>query len=115
MRVDRVYGVICVRTIEVALEFYAQVFGREPDARPMESLGEWYPVQGGGIQVFEEAERAGTSYATLNVPDITELVSELESRGLSVDKSGIDFDPFRLASVTDPDGNRVTFAQDTRA
>jgi hypothetical protein len=35
----------------------------------------------------------------------------LQSRGVPVNPYGIDFSPFRLASVTDPDSNTITFAQ----
>ncbi len=114
MTIDRVYAVLCVADIESALPWYERAFGRPADNRPMQSLGEWHVAESGGLQVFEDASHAGQGFVTMNVPDLDALMTDLESRGVAIDKSGVDFDPFRLAAITDPDGNRITFAQNTR-
>ena len=111
MQSDRVCAVLCVRDISSVRTFYEALFGRPPDANPMDSLMEWYPNEGGGVQIFQEDERAGRGYATISVPNLDDLVIELQERSIPIDPYGMTFDPFRLARVVDPDGNQITFAQ----
>jgi hypothetical protein len=68
-------------------------------------------VRGGGLQVYQGAERAGNCSCTLIVTDIDETARELRESGVAPDA-----DPTRNARVDtimikDPDGNSIAFSQ----
>lgn len=66
----------------------------------------------GGIQVSDYADRAGSSNVTLVVSSLDEQLAALEAEGISV--SPIQGTPgfVKAATVTDPEGNEITFAED---
>lgn len=53
------------------------MFGRAPDLHPMGEVYEWY-FGDGGVQLVDDAKRAGNSMLTV-------IVSDLEARALDVD------------------------------
>ena len=59
-----------------------QLFGRSADDRPMKEAAEWRVLDGDGVQVVDDADRAGRSMITVNVDDIEALVTEMTARGL---------------------------------
>lgn len=73
---------------------------------------EWIVSDGGGLQLVLDGRRAGKALATIGVDDAEKLAAELRGRGLEAalaPQSG----RYRLVQVKDPDGNQLTFAQDT--
>jgi len=55
---------IMVSDLTTAEAWYEQLLSRPADARPMEGLAGWKLADGGGIQVFEDKDRAGSSTVT---------------------------------------------------
>lgn len=108
--VTNVLAAIAVREHAPAVAWYAALFGRPHDAAPMEGLAEWSFPTGGWLQVFADAERAGTSSITLVVDDIEAARRSLAAAG---HESEWTFDgPTTSGTVVrDPDGNRVVFAR----
>lgn len=108
MTTDRMLAQLTVQDLDHAVAWYARLFGRAPDARPMPGLAEWYPADPFGVQVWAEPERAGRSTVVLGETDLDERVA-------SLDRAGIRHDPpqqatsFRIVLLTDPDGNRIVF------
>lgn len=99
-----------VRDLDGALVWYETFFGRPPDRRPMPGLAEWQLTAGGGVQVFESADAAGTATATLTTDDLDALLAELRTRGVDVE------DPTtgtgaRFTQLADPDGNTIALAE----
>jgi hypothetical protein len=92
-----------------AIEWYSALFGRPPDRRPMDGLAEWQLNPTGGLQVFELAERAGSCFATLVVDTVTPVTEHLTSIGIDAEMQTVS-SGFATASVSDPDGNTLTFA-----
>jgi hypothetical protein len=59
--------------------------------------------------------RAGQSMATIGTNDIEGWVAEFTARGMVAKATPPGQGPFRLARLSDPDGNMLTFAQDQRS
>ena len=64
-KIANVLAEMIVSDHAAAVEWYAALFGRPPDRRPMDGLAEWQLSSTGGLQVFERSEEAGSSFATL--------------------------------------------------
>jgi predicted enzyme related to lactoylglutathione lyase len=110
MAVNNVLAVVCVSDPETAAAWYERLFGRPADTNPMGTLLEWKVTDGGWLQVFQDAERAGSSFLTLAVDDLDAQVAELADRDLTLEEIEADA-PMRLAQIKDPDGNMITFGQ----
>ena len=65
---------------------------------------------GGWIQVFQDKERAGSSSVTFLVSGLDDQLAELKTKGISIERTTTS-DYVRTATVTDPAGNRVVFAE----
>lgn len=106
MNVDVVMSQIIVADADRAVTFYTTLFGRGPDAKPMDKLHEWHFERAGAVQVYEEPERAGASGVTLHLVD-------LDAACAALDRAGIDHEPVvdatfvRVVQLEDPDRNRV--------
>jgi catechol 2,3-dioxygenase-like lactoylglutathione lyase family enzyme len=111
IKADLVLSAVAVADIESAIGWYGKLLGRDYDSRPMKEAAEWTLADGGGIQLVWDRQRAGKSMTTIGVPDIEQLVADLGSRGITTQATPRSSSPFRLAQVTDPDGNLLTFAQ----
>lgn len=109
MQVQGLFAVACVAEFEPSVEWYARLFGREPDERPMDWLVQWR-FAGGAIQVWKDAERAGRSLATIVVPDIEAERRRLADAGLHLGEASRG-DYGAVAQIDDPDGNRLTLAE----
>ena len=70
MEVRNVLAQTTVRDQDAAERWYSVLFGRAPDARPMDGLLEWHFGDAMGVQVWAEPERAGRSSVVLTVGDL---------------------------------------------
>lgn len=66
----------------------------------MKEAAEWRLLDGGGVQVVDDADRAGRSMITVNVDDIEALVTEMTARGIEAKPTAPDQGPLRLARIT---------------
>jgi predicted enzyme related to lactoylglutathione lyase len=116
-----VFAGLPVRNLEVAAEWYGQIFDRDPDGRPAPQIAEYYLAEGripehGTLQLREDVERAGGGLATINVGDITTVAKALHELGASFDPQRVPIQAETISAVTvgtfeDPDGNAVTVVQ----
>jgi catechol 2,3-dioxygenase-like lactoylglutathione lyase family enzyme len=116
-----VFAGLPVRNLDVATEWYGQIFDRAPDGRPAPQIAEYYLAEGripehGTLQLREDAERAGGGLATINVGDISALATALEQLGAEFDPQRVPIQAETISAVTvgtfhDPDGNAVTVVQ----
>ena len=110
MKIIYVYAAAMVKDMETSISFYSAVLGRAPDDRPMPSLTQWRGVSDAGIQLFEDAAKAGNSTMTLVVPSMDAALAVLHSHGIT--SSPVQEGDFgRVAIVADPDGNAVVLAE----
>lgn len=106
--IKRVLAGSTVSDLTVAEDWYTRLFGRQPDARPMEGLLEWHLADTFGIQVWADADRAGHSSTVLDESDLDALVIHLETAGIR-HGGPQDVTASRILSLVDPDGNRLIF------
>ncbi len=110
--IDKVLADVAVADFASALTWYERLLGRPADAAPMEGLAEWHLAEGGGIQVSDYADRAGSSNVTLVVSSLDEQLAALEAEGILVGPIQGTPGVVKAATVTDPEGNEITFAED---
>jgi predicted enzyme related to lactoylglutathione lyase len=65
----------------------------------------------GWVYVVADGARAGDALLTLLVDDLDAYVAEIAGRGLAVDSIETLRGVGRRAEITDPAGNRITFAE----
>jgi hypothetical protein len=101
---------IMVGELTTAAAWYERLLERPADSRPMEGLAEWKLPDGGWIQVFQDKTRAGSSSVTFMVSNRDDQLAELKAKGILVEATTTS-DYVKTATVTDPAGNRVVFAE----
>lgn len=108
MEIQHVLAVAPVTELAAARSWYERLFGAEATNTPMPTLVEWRVTDSGWVQVFTDAERAGTAAVNLAVADLDAAVAELGGRGLAPGEIVTASKGVRLCSLTDPDCNTVT-------
>ncbi len=106
MSIYRGLAQMTVSDLDAVIGWYTGLFGREPDARPMNSLVEWHLTPQFGVQVWAEAERAGRSTVVRDESDLDGLIAALDRAGIRHEGTQ-DATASRILPLTDPDGNRV--------
>jgi hypothetical protein len=110
--IDRVLAGIAVNDFASAVTWYERLLGRRADAAPMEGLAEWHFSEYGGIQLIHDEERAGSSYVTLMVTSLNDQLAVLRAAAIPVGPTQGTPGLAKVATVTDAEGNRITFAED---
>ena len=109
MSIKNVLASVAVKDVNSASRWYEKIIGRSP-SRPMQELAEWSFEGGGGLQVYELKERAGSGSFTFVIRDFEDLVARLQK--LSIDVSHkTENERVRTVMITDPDGNHIAFAE----
>lgn len=110
MAIDKIYAHLSCSDLESSIEWFGILFGRAPDARPMDGLAEWHHGERAGFQLYEDPAHAG--HATLTL-----IVTGLEDERIRLKDGDLDPGPlergdnFNLVRLRDPDGNLVVLAQ----
>lgn len=108
MAIQRVLAHATVRDLAAAERWYAALFERQPDARPMDGLLEWHLGDALGVQVWAEPERAGHSTMVLDESDLDSLAARLTEAGFN-HPGPQQATSTRILPLADHDGNRVVF------
>jgi catechol 2,3-dioxygenase-like lactoylglutathione lyase family enzyme len=114
MSISHLFARIAVSDFDAARTWYEALFGRAPDMLPEEGEAVWRVTPLGSIYIALDPARAGTSALTVAVTDLEEHAAALGSLGLSTTDAGHGSGPRRL-TVSDEDGNTITFFQDPGA
>jgi predicted enzyme related to lactoylglutathione lyase len=112
MSVNRVLAGVAVADVDAVRPWYERLFGRPPDALPMEGLVEWHIPAGGVVQLVASPNRAGRSLLTLDLDDLEHELAAMRARGL--DAGALDdttSTKVLIAATTDPEGNEITLVQ----
>ncbi len=110
MEIRNVLAQTTVRDQDAAERWYSMLFGRTPDARPMDGLLEWrlgdaMGVAGlGGARCVLDVRALCSPWATSTRPRSN------SSRRASPDATPAEATSSRILPVEDPDGNRIVFA-----
>ena len=110
MQIQGIYAALATANIDQAERFYARLFEREPDDRPMNGLIQWRNVAGANIQIFHDADHAGAGRITIVVPQMEKARSALQEIGVEL-TGELQGDYGRIAQIADLDGNRITLAE----
>ncbi|MFC5930061.1 VOC family protein [Cryobacterium melibiosiphilum] len=110
MPIAHLLAVVPVADFDAAHAWYEQLFGRPADNLPMKGLlVEWQVTDSGWVQVTHDAERAGTGLLNVAVDDLPQHLAELTARGLTPGGTVLANKGVQLSTLTDPDGNTITF------
>jgi glyoxylase I family protein len=112
MNVTNVLSVAMVSDFEQAMDWYERLFDRPPDQSPMQGSAVWQLTPAGGLQLNHVPDQAGGGAVVIGVADVDAFVASLEERGLRAEAETEPTGQFRLAAITDPARNTITFAQD---
>lgn len=105
-----IYAGIAVADFAAGVAWYSKLMGRVPDDRPMPNLAQWRNMGQAGLQVWDDAERAGKSLATIVVPVLATERERLAAEGIGfVMEAEGDFG--RVAKLRDPEGNEIALAE----
>jgi catechol 2,3-dioxygenase-like lactoylglutathione lyase family enzyme len=110
MRVTHLFAGIAAADYDASVAWYERLLGRPPDMLPREQEAVWRLSGTGWVYVVGDAVRAGGGMLTLLVDDLDAHLAGIAARGLvagAVQPGG----GGRKATIADPDGNTVTFAQ----
>jgi predicted enzyme related to lactoylglutathione lyase len=111
MGITHVFAAIPVRDHAAAVDWYARLLGRAPDLLPHATESAWQLTDTGWIAVVEDAARPGTARHTVLVDDLDTELAALAERGLEPAPVETYGSGARKAEFSDPDGNRIGFAQ----
>ena len=115
MAYTHVFTGAAVADLGSALAWYERLLGRPSDLVPNENEAVWHLTETASIYVVGDPDRAGRGLLTVFVDDLDGWVAELVARGLETDTIETVQGLFRKTVITDPDGNRITFAEDLSA
>lgn len=107
MPIQKIYAQIACSNLTASASWYQSLFGRKPDATPMQHLAEWHK-RDGNLQLFQNPDAAGKTTLTLIVSDL-----EGERARVTALKPGeIErADYVNIVRMKDPDGNLVVLAE----
>jgi predicted enzyme related to lactoylglutathione lyase len=100
-----------VTDFAVAHAWYARLFGRPADIVVHDTEVMWRFADAAWLYVVADAQRAGHALVSMAVPDLDQAMADFGTRGISAGPVEIVGEAGRKASVTDADGNRVSFIQ----
>lgn len=110
MSIDHVLAVVPVADFDAAHAWYEQLFGRAADNLPMEGqLVEWRVTETRWVQVSRDTGRAGSGLLNFAVADLEDHLAEVSARGLAPEAVQTVTKGVQLSSISDPDGNSITF------
>jgi catechol 2,3-dioxygenase-like lactoylglutathione lyase family enzyme len=111
MEIDVLFTGAAVRDFDAAQGWYERFFGRTADVAANEQEEMWRLTDRGWLYIVRDADRAGNSIVALPVPDIEEVTSMLDSRGIACGPILREGDAGRKAVVHDPDGNTIAIIE----
>ncbi len=111
MSIDVRFAGIAVADFDAALAWYDRLLGRAADIVVKDDEVMWRIADGAWLYVVGDPRHAGHALVTLAVADLDEAVAQIERRGLPSPPIETIAGAGRKASVTDLEGNTITFIQ----
>jgi predicted enzyme related to lactoylglutathione lyase len=102
---------VSVSDLGAAVGWYSRLFGRSPDIEVNTNEVMWHLTEAGWLYVIVNRQRAGGGLVTLSVPDLDQAVGDIAGRGVTIGAIEPVGAAGRKASVSDPDGNLLSFVQ----
>lgn len=107
MSIEHVLSVVPVSDLDRSNAWYERLFGRPADNNPMPVLVEWQLVPGGWVQVFVDADRAGSGLVNFAVDELHAHVAAAAEQGLAPGAVEDVNKGVALSTLHDPDGNVI--------
>lgn len=115
MAVTEFFAGVAVADFGAALAWYERLFGKPPESFPHEAEAVWRVTDHAWVYVVaverSVAERAGGALLTILVDDLEDQVARLAERELPAGSIDVMPGAARKVEISDPEGNRITFAQ----
>jgi predicted enzyme related to lactoylglutathione lyase len=111
MDYTHVFAGVAVADFPGAAAWYERLLGRPPDLVPNWNEVAWQITETGWIYVVGDSTRAGKGLVTLLVHDLDDRIAEFAERGLAPLRIDTLPNLVRKATITDPEGNRITLGQ----
>jgi catechol 2,3-dioxygenase-like lactoylglutathione lyase family enzyme len=111
MAITEVFAGIAVAEIDSAREWYERLTGRPAHMLPNDNEAAWQLAGHGWVYLVGDAQRAGHAHLTLLVDDLDAQLAGLAERGLEAGPVETLGNGVRKASITDPDGNQISFGE----
>jgi hypothetical protein len=108
MTLRKIYAQLSCSDLASSTAWFQILFGRAPDATPMNHLAEWHHGGEAGFQLFENGENAGKGTLTLIVDGLEQERTRLASLKPGEIERANYVNIFRLS---DPDQNLVVLAE----
>ncbi|QBJ98490.1 VOC family protein [Rhodococcus sp. ABRD24] len=109
---NSVIAVLPVKDFSTATAWYATWLGRPADVEPMDGIAEWQIAENAWIQVTVDPDTAGRTNVVVGVDDLDAQIDLCTSAGVDIGAVEEYPDVVKTLVIADPDGNKVTFAQD---
>ena len=109
MSIQNALASVAVTDLRAAQPWYEKLL-EQPAAQPMPEVAEWHFERGGGLQIYELPERAGSGSVTLAVDDLDSLIRRLERLNIGTHQRTADAS-VRTVMIRDLDGNHIALAQ----
>jgi hypothetical protein len=108
MPIQKIFAHLSCADLRKSTPWFETIFGRKPDATPMQHLAEWHHGREAGFQLFENPEQAGKATLTLIVSGL-----DAERRRVAALAPGeIEHANYvDIIRLRDPDGNLVVLAE----
>lgn len=108
--VQGIYAGAIVADSAAGLAWYTKFMGRPADDQPFAGMAQWRNMGGAGLQLWQDADRAGKAIMTIVVPDLAQEQARLAAAGLPIGE--IVTGTFGgIAEFSDPEGNRIHLAE----
>ena len=111
MGITTITTVLNVADHELGVAWYSDLFGREPDRCPMQGSADWQLTDSSAVMVYADAEAAGGGHLIVGLSDLDAHAAGLYEREIVLEPYTVPSGQFRLAELSDPSGNSVTFAE----
>src|SRR5215468_376659 len=108
MDVSHVFAGLAVSDYEAARSWYERLLGRPPDMLPNADEAVWQLSRSALVYIVADHARAGSGLLTVAVNRLDEQLAELAKREIPTQTETLAND-VRKVSVSDPDGNTISF------
>jgi hypothetical protein len=111
MKMEHAFAGLAVADEAAVRGWYERLLGRAPNFRPNDRESVWQLTETAWIYVVTDPDRAGRSLLTVIVDDLEALVAGVAERGVETGEMETFAEVMRKVEIFDPDGNRITFAE----
>jgi predicted enzyme related to lactoylglutathione lyase len=111
VHIDVLFAGMAVTDFAPAIAWYERLLGQPADIVVNDAEVMWRVADGAWLYVVADPDRAGHGLVTLAVGDLEASMAEISRRGITTGPIETVGDAGHKASVSDPDGNTISYIQ----